>query len=65
MLYVMYCLKLEMAYMCIYKHCTATMGATVTDNSGYTHTGKGCLIGVQEHDYQTFSLTAGGFGYII
>ena len=41
----MYCLKLEMAYMCIYKHCTASMGAIVTDNSGYTHTGKGCLIG--------------------
>ena len=34
-----------MAYMCIYKHCTANMGAIVTDNNGYTHTGKGCLIG--------------------
>ena len=61
----MYYLKLEMAYMCIYMHRTANMGVIVTDNSGYTHRGKGCLIGVQGHDYQNFLSTAGGFGYII
>ena len=41
--------------MCIYKHYAANMGAIVTDNNGYAHVGKGCLISnynMQWHDYQ-------------